>query len=252
MPDPVTQTTTAQPGAPAAAPSAPAGAAPPAARPPAAAKPAPAAPGTRPAQTTRPAGAPTASQADDLANDRTLSPAARAKWAKYRDDMTGKLTAAEQRAKQMEEQYTSTKADYDRAVVEQDLKVELARAGIRDMDYAWFQLKKHMDSMARDTTPEGVERFRQFAEGGVSSVRAWAEEQRAATPYIFGEMPVPATTGAVRGTAPPPTVPGAPGVSAATARAGSFDGMNASKEDFEARMRELGINHRDARAPLRR
>lgn len=166
--------------------------------------------------------------------------------------MNGKISASEAKASQFEQQYTAAKADYDRAVVEQDLKVELARAGIRDMDYAWFQLKKHMDTMARDTSPEGVERFKQFADGGIQSVRAWAEEQRTNTPYIFGEMPVPATTGAIRGTAPPPTVPGAPGISATAAQAGSFDATTASKEAFEERMRQLGINHRDARAPMRR
>mgnify|MGYP001608079191 FL=1 len=235
MPDPITPTTAGAPAAPAplAQPAVPA-------RPSAApARPAPAR-----------SGAPRAAQADDLANDRTLSPSARAKWAKYRDEMHGKLTASEQRAQQFEQQFNSTKADYDRAVAEQDLKVELARAGIRDMEYGWFQYKKHLKALSEDNSPEGVQKFKSHADGGTASARAWAEEQRATSPYIFGEQPVPATTGA-HGIAPPPAVPGAAGVTAAAARAGQVDATKLSKSDFEARMQAVGINHRDAREPRR-
>lgn len=195
------------------------------------------------------AGAPTAQQADDIANDRKLPPAVRDKWRKYRDEMNGKLTAEQQRAQQHETQSKAYKADIDRMQAEESMKIELVRAGVRELDYAWFEWKKHLKAMSADETPEGKAAFAELSKQGLAGVQAWATAQRASRPFLFGEMQVPATTGAVTGMPPAPPVPGAAGVSGTTAAAGAFNGRAASADEFNKRMQAMGVNYTGARPP---
>lgn len=160
--------------------------------------------------------------------------------------LQSQFTAEQTRAQQLEQQNTALRE-------EMRIKLELSRSGVTDLDFAWFDLSNQLKEMAKDTSPEGKEKLAKF------DPKAWAEEQRAKRPYIFGQLPVPATTGAPPATAPAagaqpapqtPPQPGPAQVAGAAAGAGTFNAMTASPKEFEAQMRARGIPYSGAR-PVR-
>lgn len=234
--EPIVSDIPGQPAAPAPqTPAAPA-AAPIAAQPPAATPPVAAAPVGQPGA---PAGAPPAPGQPGSETDRSLPEHIRKRLANQRaqyesrtNQLTQQYTSEQARATQLEQQNQALQE-------EMRLKLELSKLGVTDLDFAWFALSQHLKELGADKSPEGVKRLAEFQAG------MWAEEQRKTRPYIFGQMPVPATTGAVGapGMQPAPAQPGAPAVAAAAAGTGVFDARTASPADFEKRMRERGMSY---------
>lgn len=190
---------------------------------------------------------PTTPTEQELANQRAIPDHIRRRMQAEQAKQTQRYNALQQqhttetaRAAQLEQQLEATRE-------EMSIRVELSQLGLKDLDFAWFALSKHLKQLSANTSPEGAKALAAF------SVSTWAEEQRASRPYIFGTQPAPVTTGAVGapGTAPPPGQPTPPAVAAAAAGAGSFDARAASPRDFEDRMRASGINYSGSR-PMRR
>lgn len=201
-----------------------------------------------------PAVDPAASQArpgvtpgDDLINSRKLDEGTRNRIAKLREELRGKATAAEQARAAAEQQLEQTKKQIEVMRAEESLKLDLVRSGVSaaNFDYAWYQLKQKLAELAKDPSPEGVKKLTEF------SAQAWATEQRAAAPYLFGEQVVPATTGATGG-APQPAPMGAGAVTGAAAGAGQFDARTASSADVQKRLSALGIEYKGKAPPIQR
>lgn len=181
------------------------------------------------------------------AGDRALPDHIRARIQRQQEQhaqkygqLQSQYTAEQARATALEQQAQALQE-------EMRLKVELAKAGISDIDFGWFELSRTLNDLAKDATPEGKAKLESF------DVKAWIEAQRASRPYIFGVAPTPATTGApgAPNVAPAPPAPGPAQVAGAAGAAGGFNAMGASPQDFEARMRQGGFNYTGSR-PVRR
>jgi hypothetical protein len=190
---------------------------------------------------------PAAPTEQELANQRAIPDHIRRRMQADQQKQNQRYNALQQqhtteaaRAAQLEQQLAATRE-------EMNIRVDLSQLGVKDLDFAWFSLSNHLKQLSADTSPEGQKKLASF------SVQAWAEEQRATRPYIFGTQPVPANTGAVGGpgAAPAPAQPTTPQVAAAAGGAGAFDARAASPRDFEEQMRARGINYSGAK-PMRR
>jgi hypothetical protein len=191
----------------------------------------------------RPVGA---APGDELINSRKLDEGTRNRISKLREELRGKATAAEQRAAAAEAATARLQTQLDQNAGEEKMKLELVRAGIgaANFDYAWYQIKQKLAEMDKDVTPEGQKKRSEF------TATAWATEQRAAAPYLFGETVVPASSGATGG-APQPAPLGAAAVGGQTAGAGAFDARSASPADFRKRMQNIGIDYKGNAPPIR-
>lgn len=187
----------------------------------------------------------------DPTNDRALPEHQRRRLQKYREEQALAATTARAESEQYKTQVTGYQAQIAQMEAETSMQVALARTGISDMEFAWFEFRKHIKTLTADKSPEGVEKLKAFSADPSSGAKAWADEQRKTRPYLFGEMGVPANTGAPTGLPPAPAVPGATGVANLTAGAGTFDGRTASAGDFEKKMAAMGINYRGASPPIR-
>lgn len=185
------------------------------------------------------AGAPPAPGQPGSETDRTLPEHIRRRLANQRaqyesrtSQLTQQYTTEQARAQQLEQTNVALQE-------EMKLKLELSKLGVTDLDFAWYSLSQHLKALAADKSPEGVKKLAEF------QAAAWAEEQRKTRPFIFGQMPVAANTGAVGmpGAQPAPAQPGAPQVTAAAAGTGAFDARTATPADFEKRMRERGMSY---------
>lgn len=172
-----------------------------------------------------------------------------------RERMRRASLAQEQKYGTLNQQYTAEQAkaaalqqQLDASREEMRIKLELASSGVAGphLDYAWFALSNQLKTLAADKTPEGQTKLQNFA------VQAWAEEQKKTQPYIFGQMPTPANTGAVNvpATGAPPTQPSPTQVAGSAAGGQVFDARTAPPQAFNARMRELGINYSGAKPTL--
>lgn len=172
-------------------------------------------------------------------NDRTLPEHIRRKMQAVQQKAQQQYTTLQQQHAAEVAKAAALQQQVDALNEEMRLKLELSKLGVTDLDFAWFEMSKHLKTLAADKTPEGQKRLAEFAP------QSWAEEQRKTRPFIFGQMPVPAQTGAVGqpGSQPAPTAPSPAQVTGAAAGAGTFDARTASPRDFEAHMRSLGINY---------
>lgn len=228
----------AAPAQPAAAPAPVQAPTPPAYQPPAAAS--PPVPGQQP-------GAPAGAQPGQPdPNDRTLPEHIRRKMQQVQQKAQQQYTTLQQQHAAEVAKAAALQQQVDALNEEMRLKLEMSKLGVTDLDFAWFEMSKHLKTLAADKSPEGQKRLAEF------SPQTWAEEQRKTRPFIFGQMPVPAQTGAVGqpGSQPAPTAPSPAQVTGAAAGAGTFDARTSSPRDFEAHMRSLGINYVGSR-PVR-
>lgn len=184
---------------------------------------------------------------DDLIHSRKLDEGTRARISKLREELRGKVTVAEQARAAAETELQQSRKQVEVMRAEEGMKLELVRAGIGagNFEYAWYQLKQRIAELAKDPTPEGLKKLSEF------SATTWATEQRATTPYLFGEHVVPASTGATGG-APQPAPMGASAMGSATAAAGLFDARTASPADMRKRMGDLGIVYKGNAPPIQR
>lgn len=171
---------------------------------------------------------------EDPPEDRALPESVRRRLRLARQEMKQKTTAAEAAAQAAAAKLTTYEAQIAQMQAEENLKLDLVRAGMQDLDFGWHALKQHLSELGKDKTPEGLEKLRAF------DAKAWAADQRRTRPYLFGEQNVPANTGAPTG-APPP-VPGAGPVAAAAGGAGAFDARTATPAEYQKRMAALGVS----------
>lgn len=219
----------------------------PAANPPAQVAPAPA-PAAPPLQTAPPVVAPPQVPGPPTDADRAIPP-------HIRERMRRASLAQDQKYGALNQQYTAEQAkavalqqQLDASREEMRIKLELASSGVAGphLNYAWFTLAEQLKALAADKTPEGQQKLQTFA------VSAWAEEAKKTQPYIFGQMPTPANTGAVNVPAAgaAPVQPSPAQVAGAAAGGQAFDARTAAPQAFNARMRELGINYSGAKPTL--
>jgi len=234
---------------------------PPSPQPPASGTPTPGAPpaaGAAPAPVSTPPiatppGAPgigAAPQSDDIPEERRLPDHVRQRLKRAREEMRQKATAAEAAAAAATQQAQTYQQQIEVMRAEESLKMELVRSGVQDYDYAWAQFLKHKNELLADKSPEGIERLKKFTANPAAGIKEWADEQRRTRPYLFGEQPIPANTGAPIGTQPPR--PGTPQVTGSTAAAGAFNALSASPSEYRKRMQDLGIDVSGPVAPPRR
>lgn len=152
--------------------------------------------------------------------------------------MRQKTAQADQARQAAEQQAAAYQQQMAVMRTEQTMREDLIRSGVQDLEYVWFECKKHLESIKGDE-----EKLKTF------EVKAWAAEQKKLRPYLFGEQPTPATTGV---TTPPPAQPPTPG--AVTGQAGDaakVDARTLSPAEFQKRMKELGIPVQGSAPPLR-
>ena len=121
----------------------------------------------------------------------------------------------------------------ERKLAAKEAEIELRQIameqGVKDVDYA-------IRLMTRELTGKSKEDLASFNEAeffvGLKSDR----------PYLFGETTVPATTGTGAGDDDTPPEPKPGEVLTKTAEDTHFDARDATKEDVDKRMRELGLN----------
>jgi hypothetical protein len=191
-----------------------------------------------PAQAQQP-GRPAAAPGDDLITNRALPEATRRRIAAFRSELTNKLTETERAKADAEAQLAAIKQQVDVMKAEEQMKLDLVRSGIgpKHFEFAWYQLKQKIAEMAKDPSPEAKDKLAKF------DVTSWAAEQRQASPFLFGEQVVPATTGATGGAPQPAPMTGG-AVAGQTGAAGSFDARSANATDFAKRMRDMGIDYK--------
>ena len=103
-------------------------------------------------------------------------------------------------------------------------------AGVTDVDYALRLAWREMDG-------KSMEELAKFDES------AFFEGLRKSKPYIFGEIEVPATTGtAGNGSSEVPEPPSSDEVTTQGANGQQFDAKNATQEEVDAQLRQLGIS----------
>ncbi len=121
----------------------------------------------------------------------------------------------------------------ERKLAAKEAEIELRQIameqGVKDVDYA-------IRLMTRSLTGKSKEDLEAFNEAeffvGLKTDR----------PYLFGEITIPANTGTGAGDDDTPPVPKPGEVITKTAESTHFDARTASKEEVDARMRELGLN----------
>jgi len=210
----------------------------------AAATPAPAAPAPAAGQASPPPPAPAPAQpaatppapaaVDDPINDRRLPDATRRRLNKLRDDMRARADAAEQQATQHQQRVTTLEGQIRAAQEGEKLKIAMVRSGVQEVDFAWHILSAELAAMRDSQDPAVKEQLAKF------DVATWCANLKATRPYLFGQMPVPATSPAQpHAPAPAPQAPGA--VTGQAAAAGAVDLRKATPEQMRARMAELGI-----------
>jgi hypothetical protein len=228
---PANPTTPNQPaGAPAGAPAAaaPAAGAQPAGQPagaPAAGQPAA---GAQPGQPGAQPGQQGAKPDDEPENDRRVPDAVRKRLRQAREDMKSKTAEADRKAQAAEQKAQAAEQQMQVWKAEQGMREDLIRAGVKDLDYTWFDLKKHLESIKGDE-----EKLKAF------EIKTWVEEQRKLRPFLFGETVVPANSAPA--TPPPAGPPGAGATIAAAGDASKVDARSLPAQDFNKRMAALGI-----------
>lgn len=171
-------------------------------------------------------------------NDRRVPDVVRKKLRQAREEMRQKTAQADAARQQAEQQANAYQQQIAVMRTEQTMREDLIRSGVQDLEYVWFECKKHLESIKADE-----EKLKAF------DVKTWSQEQKKLRPYLFGEQPVPATTGV---TTPPPAQPPTPGaVTGAAGDAAKVDARNLPPADFQKRMKELGINVQGSAPPLR-
>ena len=131
-----------------------------------------------------------------------------------------RLEAMQSRAAELEEALTAKDAEIA-------IRDSLAKAGVKDTDYAATLLARTLAAMDDDEL------------AAISDVE-WVDAQRKNRPYLFGEDAprVPATTGVNEST----SAPSPEQVAEATAGAGNFDARAAKPDEFRKRLAALGLN----------
>lgn len=202
---------------------------------PAAAQPIPAGPASPPpAAPAAPIASPPPAQVDDPINDRRLPDATRRRLNKLREEFRTKAEVAEQQAAQHQQQVTTLQSQIRAAQEGEKLKIAMVRSGVQEVDFAWHILSAELAAMRDSQDPAVKEQLAKF------DVATWCANLKATRPYLFGQMPVPATSPATpHAPAPAPQAPGA--VAGAAAAAGAVDLRKATPEQMRQRMAELGI-----------
>lgn len=169
-------------------------------------------------------------------NDRRVPDNVRKKLRAAREDMRTKIAAADQQRTAAESQVETYRQQLAQFEAERSMREDLIRAGVKELDFTWLEMQKHLRALAADKTPEGEAKLKAF------DLKVWADEQRKVRPFLFGEMPVPANTGVP--TPPPGAPPGPAAVTSTVAGAGQVDARKLSPAEFKARMAQHGINTR--------
>lgn len=178
-----------------------------------------------------PAGQPPAGEHPE--DDRRVPENVRKRLRAAREEFRNKTAAAEAAQRASEERFAGVQREMEVLRAEQTMREDMIRGGVRDVDYAFFEMKRHLAELAKDTTPEGKEKFSKF------DAKAWTAELRKTRPYLFGEQPTPANTGVVQ---PPPAAPSPSNVQGGAAAGGVVDARKMSPQEFSEHMRKRGIN----------
>jgi hypothetical protein len=197
--------------------------------------------GAAPAPTPQPP-APTPGASARTERSRALDEHTRRRIQREREEMKRARSSAEQER----DSYRTRHQDATRALAvqreEEAIKLDLVRAGVQDLDGAWYFFTNELKQLRADTSPEGVEKLNAFLAAGGAG---WAQAIRAQRSYLFGTTAQPANTGAptlLQNQPPAAPRPGAVTGQAADA-AGKFDFRTASPEEAKKRMASLGITH---------
>lgn len=169
---------------------------------------------------------------DTTPSGRVLTPRQRARLKRERDENDRALAEAKRKAETAEAARKSTEAQLVAARIEGDLKTELVRAGLADLDYGLHLVQAEL----KGKTPEEVAAFTKDPSGFFKGLR----EKK---PYLFGETSAPANTGAAA-PAPGAATPAAPApdkAAAAAAAAETVDVRKMSKPEFEAHLQKNNL-----------
>lgn len=148
-----------------------------------------------------------------LANERN-------KFVEEKEKLTRKWRQEERRRRDLQRQLDAKEA-------EMQLREVAIQTGVKDVDYA-------IRLLTRELKGKKEEELAAFDEA------AFFKGLRNDRPYLFGEYQAPATTG--NAAEEPPPQPEAGDVTTAAAGDGQFDARSASREDYEKRLRQLGLN----------
>lgn len=165
---------------------------------------------------------PTEKKPDDRAADKA------AREAQRLADERGKLRK-DWRTSQRKQRDLQRQLDAKDA--EKDLIIEMTKLGVQDLDYG-------MRLLTRELAGKSEEEIKNYDR------KAFFEKVRQEKPYLFGETVVPATTG-TNGTKPDGSNPAAPNAAKPVvdaAQQNQFDARKATREQFEDRLKALGLN----------
>lgn len=223
--DPTVTPNTQPAGAPAGVPAA--GAAPAAGQQPAGQPAAGAQPGQQAQPGARPGQQPGAD--DEIENNRAVPEPLRKKLRDARQEMRNKTAEADRARQAAEERAKGVEMQMEVLKAEQHMREDLIRAGVKDLDYTWFELKKHLEAIKGDEA-----KLKEF------DLKKWADEQRKVRPFLFGEMSVPANSAPAT---PPPAAPPGPGqVQAGAGDATKVDARTLAPTDMNKRLAAMGLN----------
>lgn len=207
----------------------PAGAAP-AGAPPAAAPP----PAQQPPAGQPPAGDP---PDGDPENDRRYSAAQRAKLRQAREDMKGKVSAAEQARLAAEEAVKAKDLEMATWRAEQTMREDMIRAGCTEVDFTFAKLREHLAQLTAEAakSPEAKEKLEKF------DLKAWLEERRKAQPFLFSTVVQPANTGNSPAGGDPPGAPDPASAAARAAGGAKKDAKSMTPAEWQAYKKQHGI-----------
>lgn len=166
-------------------------------------------------------------------NDRRYSAEQRRKLRQAREDMQAKVAAKDAELAAAKTLAESHAQQLEVFKAEQGMRDELIRTGCADIDYTFHQLRAHLAELAKDKSPEGDKKLKEF------NIKTWADEIRKARPYLFGAVNQPANTG--NPPTPPATPPGPGDAAAAAAGGAKKDARNMTKAEWDAYRKQHGI-----------
>lgn len=142
------------------------------------------------------------------------------KLRKQLETATTEKEAAKKRAEQEHQRKRDTQRRLEAAQVDAEIRETAVRLGVKDVDYACTLLRRELKTKTEDE-------LRTFDE------TKFFTELREKTPYIFGEVIKPATTGP--GAGKEPVLPNKTPVQE------KFDARKATPEQIQARLKQLGL-----------
>jgi hypothetical protein len=174
---------------------------------------------------------PAPTQETTMAKNKQPDPKANDKAAREAQRLADERTKIRKDWKASERKNRDLKRQLDAKEAEKDLIIEMTQVGLQDLDYG-------MRLLTRELAGKSEEEISKYDR------KAFFEKLRTEKPYLFAEKVVPATTGTngakQDGSKPAPAPAGQQVVAAAESK--QVDATKMTKEQYQARLRELGLD----------